>query len=57
MERTGITDRAYFPQQPGTGGQKSNLSELKKHLHVIGNLTLTAYNQHYSNKSFMEKIR
>jgi len=45
-----------FPQQPGAGWKKSNLSELKKHLHVIGNLTLTAYNQHYSNKGFKEKV-
>jgi uncharacterized protein with ParB-like and HNH nuclease domain len=45
-----------FPQQPGIGWGKSNLSELKKNLHVMGNLTLTAYNQHYSNRSFKEKV-
>lgn len=27
----------------------------KKYLHTIGNLTLTGYNQEYSNKSFQEK--
>lgn len=45
-----------FPQQAGTGWDQ-DLSELKKNLHVIGNLSLTAYNAKYSNKSFGEKLK
>jgi uncharacterized protein with ParB-like and HNH nuclease domain len=44
-----------FPQQPGSGWT-NDLGELKKNLHVIGNLSLTAYNSKYSNKSFKEKL-
>ncbi|MBI4291289.1 MAG: DUF262 domain-containing protein [Betaproteobacteria bacterium] len=55
-----VTDKTVqidhvFPQQPGSGWH-GNLAELKKNLHAIGNLTLTAYNQHYSNKSFKGKM-
>lgn len=60
--REKVTDKTaqidhVFPQQPGSGWRHGNLAELKKNLHVIGNLTLTAYNQHYSNKSFQAKMR
>ncbi len=44
-----------FPQQPGSGWT-GNLTELKKNLHVIGNLSLTGYNSKYSNKSFKDKM-
>jgi len=34
----------------------SNYNEIKeKHLHTLGNLTLTGYNSKYSNKPFLEK--
>jgi hypothetical protein len=44
-----------FPQKP-SNGWVGDLTELKKNLHVIGNLTLTGYNSKYGNKSFKEKM-
>lgn len=44
-----------FPQQPSSGWV-GDLTELKKNLHVIGNLTLTGYNSKYGNKCFKEKM-
>ncbi|MEW6587472.1 MAG: HNH endonuclease family protein, partial [Nitrospirota bacterium] len=45
-----------FPQQAAMDDWDSNtLSDLKKNLHVMGNLTLTAYNTKLSNHGFKEK--
>lgn len=44
-----------FPQKP-SGDWVGDLTELKKNLHVIGNLTLTGYNSKYGNKCFKDKV-
>jgi len=45
-----------FPQQAEMDAWDSHaLSDLKKNLHVMGNLTLTAYNTKLSNHGFKEK--
>ncbi|MBI1811339.1 MAG: DUF262 domain-containing protein [Nitrospirae bacterium] len=45
-----------FPQQAEMDDWDSDaLSDLKKNLHVMGNLTLTAYNTKLSNHGFKEK--
>lgn len=45
-----------FPQQEKKDDWDSNaLSDLKKNLHVMGNLTLTAYNPQLGNNGFKEK--
>ncbi|GAA6992606.1 hypothetical protein HpCHC82_06190 [Helicobacter pylori] len=48
-----------MPQKPAEEWERDlgeNFQEIHdKYLHTIGNLTLTGYNQEYSNKSFQEK--
>jgi uncharacterized protein with ParB-like and HNH nuclease domain len=47
-----------FPQQEKSGDWCAiELPALKKNLHVIGNLTLTAYNPKLSNHGFIEKLK
>ncbi len=55
----GLTTEHIMPQTLTEEWEKDlgeNFQEIhNKYLHTIGNLTLTGYNQEYSNKSFKEK--
>jgi uncharacterized protein with ParB-like and HNH nuclease domain len=57
-----LTVEHIFPQEPSrewkdklNGNEFVEMCDKNLHLHTIGNLTLTGYNQKYSNRTFIEK--